>query len=110
MEQGTETGSCMLWGDPGYGISGGTFHGCDAGGCRDGRLLCAGNPADASDMRDVPVIGRLQAVGIRCVCACSERKVFEERLDDGTIRKTSVFEFRQFREYDKPDCFPKENL
>lgn len=41
-------------------------------------------------------IRRLQAVGIRCVCVCSERKVFEERLDDGTIRKTSVFEFRQF--------------
>lgn len=58
----------------------------------------------------VAVIRRLQAAGIRCVCACSERKVFEERLDDGTMRKTSIFEFRQFREYDKPDCFSKENL
>lgn len=44
-----------------------------------------------------------QAAGVRCVCACSERKVIEEQLDDGTMRKTSVFEFRQFREYDRPN-------
>lgn len=49
------------------------------------------------------VIERLQAAGVRCVCACSERKVIEEQLDDGTMRKTSVFEFRQFREYDRPN-------
>lgn len=49
----------------------------------------------------IAVVRRLQAVGIRCVCACSERKVIEEHLDDGTTRKTMIFKFRQFREYER---------
>lgn len=49
----------------------------------------------------VAVIGRLQGAGICCVCACSERKVVEEQMPDGTMKKTSVFVFRQFREYEK---------
>lgn len=46
------------------------------------------------------VVCRLQIAGIRCVCACSERKVVEKLTPDGVIQKTSVFEFRQFREYE----------
>lgn len=49
----------------------------------------------------IAVVRRLQDVGIRCVCACSERKVIEEHLDDGTTRKTVIFKFRQFREYER---------
>lgn len=47
------------------------------------------------------VIARLQARGIRCVCACSERRVIENPLTDGKMQKTSIYEFCQFREYDK---------
>lgn len=46
------------------------------------------------------VIRRLQANGIRCVCACSERKVVEEQMKDGTTQKISRFGFQQFREYE----------
>lgn len=45
------------------------------------------------------VINRLQAKGICCVCACSERKVVEKQGLDGTTQKISVFEFQQFRKY-----------
>lgn len=51
----------------------------------------------------VATIHRLQNSGIRCVCACSERKVIEEQATDGTTQRTSVFEFCQFREYERPD-------
>ena len=76
------------------------------------RKACYGEIRDMA-FPVVPSMAAVQEVAgmaDRCVCACSERKVFEERLDDGTTRKTSVFEFRQFREYDKSDCFSKENL
>ncbi len=49
------------------------------------------------------VVRRLQAAGICCVCACSERKIMKEETSGRTTRKTSVFEFRQFREYEKPN-------
>lgn len=49
------------------------------------------------------VVRRLQMAGIRCVCACSERRVMEEQMGNGMIQKTSVFEFFQFREYEKMD-------
>ena len=47
------------------------------------------------------VIRRLQKAGIRCVTACTERIAVEEPIRDGIVEKTSVFEFRQFREYEK---------
>lgn len=47
------------------------------------------------------VIERLQAAGIRCVCACSQRRATETQAKDGIVRKISIFEFRQFREYDQ---------
>ncbi len=55
----------------------------------------------------VAVIRRLQEAGIRCVCACTERKAVEKRQEDGSIQKLSVFEFRQFREYEKgkSECY-----
>ena len=51
----------------------------------------------------VAVLRRLQTAGIRCVCACSERKAEETPAEGGSVRKTAVFEFRQFREYEEPE-------
>lgn len=47
------------------------------------------------------VIRRLQKAGIRCVTACTERIAAEQIVRNGIVEKTSVFEFRQFREYEK---------
>lgn len=46
------------------------------------------------------LVARLQAKQIRCVVACTERKTVERQLADGTIEKTSVFDFAGFREYE----------
>ena len=51
----------------------------------------------------VSVVRRLQEAGIRCVCACSERKTLEEQLPGGVTKKTSVFAFCQFREYERSE-------
>ena len=45
------------------------------------------------------VVSRLVRKGIKTVAACSERRVEETQLEDGTTRKTAVFEFVGFREY-----------
>lgn len=37
-------------------------------------------------------------LGIPCFCATSKRKVFE-KVENGEIKKTSVFEFCKFRSY-----------
>lgn len=47
------------------------------------------------------VVRRLQKAGILCVCACSERRAVEEHMSDGTTKKTAIFEFVQFRPYEK---------
>lgn len=45
------------------------------------------------------VVKRLKEEGIAVVAACSERKVKEEQMEDGTTKKTAVFDFVQFRRY-----------
>lgn len=45
------------------------------------------------------VVSALQAVGIRCCAACSDRVSEERTLPDGTTEKVSTFKFVQFREY-----------
>jgi hypothetical protein len=45
------------------------------------------------------VITRLKGKGVIVVAACSERKCEEQVLGDGTVRKVSKFQFRQFRRY-----------
>lgn len=47
----------------------------------------------------VAVIKMLQKMNITCVCACSDRVTTEVIQMDGTMIKTSAFEFIQFREY-----------
>jgi len=44
------------------------------------------------------VIAGLKRQGITVLAACSERKVYEKRIN-GTTQKTAFFEFRKFREY-----------
>jgi hypothetical protein len=44
------------------------------------------------------VVTGLLSSGIPVVAACTERRVKED-IKDGKIQKTSVFEFKQFREY-----------
>lgn len=46
------------------------------------------------------VIKRLREKEIPVVSACSERRVKEEIVSDGTSRKVSEFEFVRFRRYD----------
>ena len=43
-------------------------------------------------------VAELEAHGITCVEACSERRTREETLPDGTTRKVVAFQFVQFRE------------
>lgn len=43
-------------------------------------------------------VAELEAHGITCVEACSERSTREETLPDGTTRKIVEFKFVQFRE------------
>ena len=45
------------------------------------------------------VIKRLKECGITVVSACSERRVTEELLEDGSSRKISQYQFVRFREY-----------
>lgn len=45
------------------------------------------------------VVQRLQQAGITVLAACSERVTREEKLQDGSSRKTSIFRFVQFRPY-----------
>ena len=47
------------------------------------------------------VVRRLQEAGIPCVCACLERRTAEEQMPDGTTKKTVIFEFVQFRAYER---------
>lgn len=46
------------------------------------------------------VVKRLREKKIQVFSACSERRVKEEILSDGTIRKVSEFEFVRFRRYE----------
>ena len=43
----------------------------------------------------------LQANGIRCFAACSDRQTIEQVQADGSVKKISTFNFVQFREYNK---------
>ncbi len=45
------------------------------------------------------IVSRLQETGITAVAACTERKSVEKLQEDGSVLKTSVFEFVQFRSY-----------
>lgn len=45
------------------------------------------------------VVKRLKEHGITVVSACSERRVTEELLGDGSSRKMSQYQFVRFREY-----------
>jgi len=45
------------------------------------------------------VVSRLKALGIPVSAACTGRKVTEEQLKDGTIKKVSQYQFVQFRRY-----------
>lgn len=45
------------------------------------------------------VVRRLKEKGIVCLAACSVRESKEHRLDDGKVRRVSVFRFCRFREY-----------
>ncbi len=46
------------------------------------------------------VIRRLRANGVTCLAACSNRITVEEPQPDGSVKKTAIFSFRQFREYE----------
>ena len=45
------------------------------------------------------VVRLLKEHGIKVVSACSERKAVEKKKEDGTVYKSAVFRFTQFREY-----------
>ena len=45
------------------------------------------------------VVRLLKEHGITVVSACSERKAVEKKKEDGTVYKSAVFRFAQFREY-----------
>lgn len=45
------------------------------------------------------IVRQLQANHINCVAACSERRSVETVNPDGSVIKTAVFEFVQFRSY-----------
>lgn len=47
----------------------------------------------------VSLVRQLQARGINVVAACSERRSVETVNPDGSVTKTAVFEFVQFRSY-----------
>ncbi len=46
------------------------------------------------------VIRRLQRQGVLCLAACSERRTIEEKQPDGSVKKTAIFAFSRFREYE----------
>ena len=45
------------------------------------------------------VVNILKEQGVTCVSACSDRRTIETVLEDGTIKKESVFSFCRFRKY-----------
>lgn len=45
------------------------------------------------------IVRALQARGITCLAACSDRKTVEKVQPDGSTVKTATFEFVQFRAY-----------
>jgi len=45
------------------------------------------------------LVNRLKAVEINVLASSTERKVTEELMPDGTVRRSSFFEFIAFREY-----------
>jgi hypothetical protein len=45
------------------------------------------------------VVTALREKGVKVLSACSERKVKETIMDDGTVQKTAIFDFVKFREY-----------
>lgn len=45
------------------------------------------------------IVKRLKEQGILVVAACSERRVEEKRLSDGSTQKESEFRFVRFRKY-----------
>lgn len=45
------------------------------------------------------LVRRLNALGIVCVAACSERQTTEYTDENGKLKRESVFEFVRFREY-----------
>lgn len=45
------------------------------------------------------LVRRLKEAGIKVVAACSERKVVEETLADGSTSKQAIFSFVRFRQY-----------
>lgn len=53
------------------------------------------------------LVSKLQEEGIKCVAACSDRKTVEEQLPDGSTKKTAIFEFCGFREYNEPEREPE---
>lgn len=47
------------------------------------------------------LIALLQKFGIRCVASTTERIASDGVMEDGTIKKQSIFKFVRFREYPK---------
>lgn len=45
------------------------------------------------------IIIKLKRMGVKVIAACSERKINENVLPNGTIKKVSYYEFVRFREY-----------
>ena len=47
------------------------------------------------------LVNMLIDAGIKTVAACSDRRVTEEKLNDGSTKKTVIYEFAGFRDYQK---------
>lgn len=45
------------------------------------------------------LVSKLKEQGITVLAACSQRKTVEEKKPDGSIEKTSIFEFVRYRYY-----------
>lgn len=45
------------------------------------------------------VVNKLLHEGITCVSACTERKSIEKQMEDGSIKKETIFKFVAFRKY-----------
>ena len=52
-----------------------------------------------ADILRYHLVSLLKEHGIPVLSACSKRNVMEEKKQDGTVYKRSVFRFIQFREY-----------
>ena len=46
------------------------------------------------------IVKRLKDKNIKCVAACSARETKDELLDNGTLKKVTLFNFCRFREYE----------